>query len=289
MVLSEEVAMITDNVLDDARDWMYAHQRYTDAVKLIDECVSLLCTWYAERMVLATRPIPQRACELADTLGNIDADIFQHVGGYVDETVGFQPPPDMNVYATFAEQLSEHLGVKGCLELHAQACQQDRTMWIGCAAGHVLRNAGVGPHDPERKHMPTTTRGRLVGWLQSLTGITNVKAGTLKFAGHEYPAAQYERVLREQDGGKPDVFVYVIGERPNPVKKGRVCFNLMGSPDEWFVAAHYEGDVTDIHPFGPHWLITPWSLPGKIDADESKPYRRDNMEFVEGDPDVRDE
>lgn len=121
-----------------------------------------------------------------------------------------------------------------------------------------------------------TQSSDICNFLNGLPHVTNVTPCTITIGRQAYPAARYV-----QDGRN---MVYCAGLLPKPyLRSGRLAFVMPDSANEWYVAC-YSGRIVDrkqecklqtkIHPFGNSFILAEWNLPDRIDAYESRPYRR---------------
>jgi hypothetical protein len=115
----------------------------------------------------------------------------------------------------------------------------------------------------------------LTDWLNSL-GIDDARAMTLTIRGTTYEAARY------RDPKHPDApeRIYVIGRLPSCYRRStHTVFLFEGDPHDWFVCAYMPADrlndeITQLHPFGETFILTPWTHAEPIDRHEPRPYSR---------------
>ncbi len=109
-------------------------------------------------------------------------------------------------------------------------------------------------------------------WLGSLPGVTDASPVTLTICGERWPGAVYMK-----DGSWK---YYLVGELPKSVRGPKTCYQFNGDDRDWYIsgylqdAEHLQECQKQYNPFGNHWVLMPWDVPGKIDDYEERPYQR---------------
>lgn len=105
-------------------------------------------------------------------------------------------------------------------------------------------------------------RDRVVEWLDSQNDVTNVLPVGVRIHSYHWQGAIFTR-------GDETSF-YLIGKRPQPARL--TCYvldpplNCQCGQYEWYVGGFLEGEKTEGHPFGSHWLLVPWIIEGEPDS-----------------------
>lgn len=130
---------------------------------------------------------------------------------------------------------------------------------------------------------------KVAAWLESLLDTSDVKPVKVTIGSKTWEGAVYT-VDDEQK-------FYLVGKLPN--RYGKVCYNINEIAEvvkpwnyEWFVGGYIDNyeelgpEYQKYHPFGNHWLLVPWNIPGdpksKIDDHENTPHTRVHIELEIG-------
>lgn len=147
---------------------------------------------------------------------------------------------------------------------------------------------------------------KLVEWLASLVGISNIRPCKVTIDGVTWEGARYTRTsyyTADQDAvrwGKKKAgeaytqeFIYCLGKLPKCYAKrvndkghamlqGKVCFPYEGL--DWYVCGYYQQDSQEFqeyHPCGRNFMLAPWDIPNsKIDDGEPKIYTRKELKVT---------
>ncbi len=142
------------------------------------------------------------------------------------------------------------------------------------------------------------SENHLASYLAQFDHITSVTPMKIEFPYGKkmetYPACSYLARFKTvenspaYDRGEREYwksFIYLIGELPSSYRKNRkIVFQIPGDPEEWFVSSYWPSLLrhkqeipqipNEYHPFGPSFLISPWSFPEPIDQYETHKYHR---------------
>ena len=101
---------------------------------------------------------------------------------------------------------------------------------------------------------------QIVKWLRSLPGVSNVKPVTLAIGKQTWKGAVYTTQDRDRR-------YYLVGDRPRPERK--TCYRFASDHRDWYVESYLDNydDLheaqKEYHPFGNHWLLSVWDVPGR--------------------------
>lgn len=109
----------------------------------------------------------------------------------------------------------------------------------------------------------------LATWLQGLPSVTWAMPLKVTIGKIAYHGARYVQ------GTRPAL--YLLGQLP-PSYKTKAVYQIENG--EWYVAGYWQGgEGKEHHPYGPHFLLMPWTHPGeKIDHYDRKPRKRMKVE-----------
>jgi hypothetical protein len=126
-----------------------------------------------------------------------------------------------------------------------------------------------------------TLQTAVTEWLSALPHVTSVKPVRVTIEGVTYAGARYTEQLTTPEGS--DAYrrgertytremIYLIGNLPRHyVKRSKAAYTMPGDSREWYIAGHWAGqhnqfnpnwetDKTKYHPFGPNFILAPWSV-----------------------------
>jgi hypothetical protein len=131
---------------------------------------------------------------------------------------------------------------------------------------------------------------QVTAWLNGLAEKGNVRAvvpclvtidgvtlpGAEYLSVHHYIASMSAVVNGDKKDGEEytERCIYVAGLLPKSYRRRRhTCFILEEAV--WYMVCYWQGGEGAVHhPFGPTFIIGPWTLPEPIDYHEIKPYTR---------------
>ncbi len=99
-------------------------------------------------------------------------------------------------------------------------------------------------------------RDEVAKWLDSKNNVTNVRTVEISI----YPSSWQGVAYTEGDEDK----YYLLGFRPKQSRP--TCYRIEGSQYDWYVGGYLEGEKTEEHPFGSHWIMIPWIIEGDPDS-----------------------
>lgn len=119
---------------------------------------------------------------------------------------------------------------------------------------------------------------RIAAWLENLLDTSDVKPVKVTIGNKTWEGAVYTQHDEQR--------FYLVGKLPK--RYGKVCYLINEVAEivkiwkhEWFIGGYREGlepGQKEDHPFGSHWLLVPWNIPGdpesKIDDYEDTPHTR---------------
>jgi len=120
-------------------------------------------------------------------------------------------------------------------------------------------------------------RNEVAQWLNSKNNVTNVREVTVYLGKRYWHGVAYTE-------GDEDRY-YLLGFHPKQSRPS--CYQLSPFDDkkalagiqyDWYVGGYYQGESTEVHPFGSHWIVVPWIIEGepdsRIDDDSDDQYVR---------------